>query len=80
MATASQRSGVATMVSHVGLTRRGAFGASAAGAAIAAAAISGSSMASAQPARPDDLRARPASLARRMVLEKGEAASAGERA
>ena len=39
------------MVSHVGLTRRGAFGASAAGAAIAAAAISGSSMAPAQPLR-----------------------------
>ena len=39
------------MVSHVGLTRRGAFRASAVGAAIAAAAISGSSMAPAQPLR-----------------------------
>jgi len=39
------------MVSHVGLTRRGAFRVSAVGATIAAAAISGSSMAPAQPLR-----------------------------
>ena len=60
------------MVSHIGLTRRGAFRVSAVGATIAAAAISGSSMAPAQPLR-RMTDARPAGLARRMVLEEGEA-------